>query len=586
MSVTLSPTISLAGSALASSWQGALLEVHAELVLSRPARLVLRFADPGYSLLSKNTVALGMQVSLTVPGASSPLLTGEVTEVGCEQREGEQPELIVVAHDQSHRLARMSNVGTYLSMGVNDVVTSLAQAAGLTPSVSGSLTTIDYLMQVDTNLGLLDELAARTGCDWWVEGSDLHFAPPASVRTIQLTLGKTLRSFSARATGYHADKVVVDGWNRDEQEVVTGTASSASTAVLSTSPLAKLVESPGTAFGDASIVTSSIGANTQEEAATLSQVLLDRQAASSVEAWGVADGTVALALTDIVEVGGAGPLNGKYPVTSIDFSYRPHRGSLLRFRCGDRRRSPAMGLGGRGSENHGSVVSHPGLIVGLVTNINDPNKQGRVKVRFPGLSSKDESAWARLTGIGGGNNRGSVFVPEVNDEVLVAFEGGDTRLPVVIGGLYGSKSVIPTPDIDNGQVQSRQLQSRLGHYFRFLDGTSSANQAIELALSGGQNLIHLGKDKLTLQVPSNTPVDVIAGNSTISVAASGAITMKAPSISIQAQTSLELKAATISVAASSALSLQADAATTLKGSTVQVQSSGAMTIVGASVAIN
>ena len=245
-----------------------------------------------------------------------------------------------------------------------------------------------------------------------------------------------------------------------------------------------------------------------------------------------------------------------------------------------------MGLGGRGSENHGSVVSHPGLIVGLVTNINDPNKQGRVKVRFPGLSSKDESAWARLTGIGGGNNRGSVFVPEVNDEVLVAFEGGDTRLPVVIGGLYGSKSVIPTPDIDNGQVQSRQLQSRLGHYFRFLDGTSSANQAIELALSGGQNLIHLGKDKLTLQVPSNTPVDVIAGNSTISVAASGAITMKAPSISIQAQTSLELKAATISVAASSALSLQADAATTLKGSTVQVQSSGAMTIVGASVAIN
>lgn len=586
MSVALSPTISFAGSALGAKWQASLLEARAELILCRPARLTLRFADPGYALLAQDTISLGMQITLSVPGATSPLVTAEVTEVGCEQREGEQPELIVVAHDKSHRLARMSNVGTYLSMSVNDVVAKLADAAGLSPSTSGSLPTLDYMLQVDTNLGLLDELAARTGSDWWVEGSSLHFAPPTDGQSTRLALGKTLRSFSARATGHRADEVVVDGWNRDEQEVVTGTASSASSAVLSTSRLASLVETPSKAFGKATVITSSVGANTQEEAATLSQVLLDRQAASSVEAWGVADGTVAIALTDVVEVEDAGPLNGKYPVTSIDFSYRPHRGSVLRFRCGDRRRSPTMGLGGHRSENHGSVVSHPGLIVGLVTNINDPNKQGRVKVRFPGLSSNDESAWARLTGIGGGNNRGSVFVPEVNDEVLVAFEGGDTRLPVVIGGLYGSKSVIPTPDIDNGQVQSRQLQSRLGHYFRFLDGTQPADQAIELALTGGKNLIHLGKDKLSIQVPSNTPVDIVAGNSTISVAASGAITMKAPSISIQAQTSLELKAATISVAATSALSLQADAAATLKGATVAVQSSGATTIVGGTVSIN
>ena len=585
MAVEVSPRIEFGGTVLTSAWQSAMLEARVELVVSRPGRLLLRFLDPGYVLLGKELVKLGTAVTLTIPAGREPLFIGEVTEIGCDQREGEQPELLVVAHDQSHRLGRMSAVTTYLNSGVDSVVQGVAKQAGLTAQVSGTLPKIDYLMQVDTSLGLLNELASRTGSSWWVEGRELHFSTPQKGASVKLALGKTLRSFSVRASGHHSDTVVVDGWNRDEQQVVTGRASSPTSAVLASSTLAKVAADTGSAFGNATIVTSSVGAKTQEEATMLSQVLLDRQAAASVEAWGVVDGTVSLALLSTAEISDAGPLSGEYPVTSVDFAYRPHRGSLIRFRCGDRWRVQGVGFANSVVTN-GSIVSHPGLLVGQVTNINDPNKQGRVKVRFPGLSSSEESAWARLAGIGGGDQRGAVFVPEVNDEVLVAFENGDTRLPVVIGGLYGSKSVIPTPDIANGQVQTRQLQSRLGHYLKFFDGSDSASQAIELVLSGGKNLIHLGKDKLSLVVPSNTPFDLTVGSSQISVSANGAISMKGPTITIQADQQLELKAASVSVAATGSLSVQSDGSTQIKGSQVQVQSSGPAAIVGTPVQIN
>jgi uncharacterized protein involved in type VI secretion and phage assembly len=587
--VALSPSITLGGRELAKAWQEALIEARVDCVLARPGRVVLRFVDPGYALLASEAVRLGVEIEVRQPGASGSVIVAEVTEVSCEQREGEQPELVIVGHDRSHRLGRMAAVKTYLTTRVGQVVERLAQAVGLQAEADPSLPQLDYLLQVDTNLGLLDELAARTGCDWWVEGRTLHFAKPHSGGlSSRLRLGDTLRSFSVRASGSHPDSVVVDGWDRDQQESVRGEATRATAGVVGSSRLADLASASASAYGQASVVTSAVGAKTQEEATMLSQALLDRQLAASVEAWGTAEGVVSLSLGQMVEVSDAGPLSGNYPVTSLSFVYRPHRGSMLRFRCGDRRPTP-IGLASGGvaaGSAGGSVVSHAGLIVGVVTNINDPSNQGRVKVRFPGLAASEESAWARILGIGGGHERGFVFVPEVNDEVLVAFEGGDTRLPVVIGGLYGAKSTIPKPEVQDGKVQTRQLQSRLGHYIKFLDGASPATQGIELTLAGGQSSIHMGKDKLAITVPSGTPVEITAGQAVVSIAKDGGLSMKAPTIAIEAQSQLQLKAATIMVQAQGSLSVQSNGVAAVKGTTLALQGSTAVTLAGPSVAIN
>jgi uncharacterized protein involved in type VI secretion and phage assembly len=107
-----------------------------------------------------------------------------------------------------------------------------------------------------------------------------------------------------------------------------------------------------------------------------------------------------------------------------------------------------------------------GVVVGIVTQVEDPAQLGRVKVNFPWLEDQHETDWIRIATMFGGPGKGSQFIPEVQDEVLVAFENGNTRMPYVIGHFWNGKDKPPAQ-----HVRDRRLQSRNGHMIRFLDST-------------------------------------------------------------------------------------------------------------------
>ncbi len=102
------------------------------------------------------------------------------------------------------------------------------------------------------------------------------------------------------------------------------------------------------------------------------------------------------------------------------------------------------------------------MVIGVVTAVDDPESLGRVKVKFPWLADDYESWWARVAQLGAGPDRGAVWLPEVNDEVLVAFEHGDTRRPYVVGGLCNGVDNPPFGDglIDGstGAVQAPRVR--------------------------------------------------------------------------------------------------------------------------------
>jgi uncharacterized protein involved in type VI secretion and phage assembly len=230
-----------------------------------------------------------------------------------------------------------------------------------------------------------------------------------------------------------------------------------------------------------------------------------------------------------------------------------------------------------------------GVYPATVTDNQDPSSQGRVEVLLPwspDASGAKYSVWARLATMMAGGNRGTWFIPEVGDEVLVAFEGGDLRQAVVIGGLFGSKNTMPTTEIDNGSVAVRGITSRLGHTILLLDGTETAKEAIELTLAGGQHVVHVGKDQLNVQVPSGLPINIVAGNSSIKFANDGSIAIAAPKISIQAQSELTVQGAKVGVTASGQMQLQSNGQMQVQGAIVQVQSDGPAAIKGSPVAIN
>jgi uncharacterized protein involved in type VI secretion and phage assembly len=107
-----------------------------------------------------------------------------------------------------------------------------------------------------------------------------------------------------------------------------------------------------------------------------------------------------------------------------------------------------------------------GVVAGIVKSLDDPDNLGRVEVYFPWLSEDNRTFWARIATFMAGPERGSWFMPEIDDEVLVAFEQGDMQHPYVVGFLWNGQDRPPNSDID---TKVRRLRTVSGHVVDFDD---------------------------------------------------------------------------------------------------------------------
>jgi uncharacterized protein involved in type VI secretion and phage assembly len=192
-----------------------------------------------------------------------------------------------------------------------------------------------------------------------------------------------------------------------------------------------------------------------------------------------------------------------------------------------------------------------GVVVGIVTNNQDPDKMGRVKVSFPWLADGQESWWARIATPMAGNNRGAYFLPEVNDEVLIAFEHGDLRFPYVVGALWNGKDSPPTTN-DDGQNNIREIKSRSGHIVRLDD--SSGGEKIEIIDKTGGN-------SLTISSSDNT----------ITLTCTGRMKLQAMGIDISSQADINIQAqSTMSIQADATMDINANATMDIKAAMVNI----------------
>lgn len=194
-----------------------------------------------------------------------------------------------------------------------------------------------------------------------------------------------------------------------------------------------------------------------------------------------------------------------------------------------------------------------GVVVGIVTNNQDPEGMGRVKVRFPWLSSTEESWWARIAVPMAGKDRGVYFLPEVDDEVLVAFEQGEVRSPYVLGALWNGKQKPPATN-DDGKNNLRVIKSRSGHVIR-LDDTENAEK-IEIIDKTQKNSIVIDASANTLTVKADGDITLESAN--------GKIVLKGQSIEIQST------GQTVTVQSASSMEVKASGEMTIKGAVVNI----------------
>lgn len=180
----------------------------------------------------------------------------------------------------------------------------------------------------------------------------------------------------------------------------------------------------------------------------------------------------------------------------------------------------------------------PGIVEAIVIDNVDPDQLGRVKVKFPILPDAPESFWARLVMPMAGRDRGWMTIPEIDDEVLVAFMHGDFNNAIVLGAVFNG---VDTPPYANEDQKNnlRVFQSRSGHRVTF-DDTDGAEKIELHTFDKSIRILWDAANKL-LSVYSAKDI-IIEAEEKIQVACSDFMLSATNNISISAGSNIDVKA--------------------------------------------
>ena len=441
-------TVKVNGTALRTAVIADLLDVRVDLVINGVSEATLRLYDADFAKTDAPTFDIGDEVEIGFglsSRAATTVFSGEVTAIAIEQGPTNLHELVVTCFDKGHRLARSTEAKTYQQVTYGDVARQIAGAHGLSSEIASAFgsATHPYLLQTTDDAAFLAELVRRVGNQWRVDGDTLKvFDGFEGLPTATMEWGETLLRFRARVNGAPAlDEVGTRGWDPLTKREIQGRAGNPNAGTLSSiSELAQL-RSKGKSIGGSApkrVGTRQVFTSV-EEANTAATALRQEIAASVLQAKGMCFGTPALQPGTKIEIKGVGTrMSGTYFLTAVEHVVRPRRvlhplhrraDHRLRRQRPARQRRPADDAPGTGDRHRHEQQGHP------------DRPRGRRPREVPDLRREHRERLGAVVSLGAGATRGMLMLPAVNDEVLVVFEGGDYRRPLVIGGIWNGRTL-------------------------------------------------------------------------------------------------------------------------------------------------
>ena len=207
-----------------------------------------------------------------------------------------------------------------------------------------------------------------------------------------------------------------------------------------------------------------------------------------------------------------------------------------------------------------SKKKYYGVTVGKVINPLDPMMLGRVQVQLPFIDSLDLSPWARIALPMAGMLHGTYFIPNLNDEVLVAFEHGDVNAPYIIGSLWNAMA---PPPLQSPVPQIRAIRTLAGNQIVFTEVPPSVTiqtaptppsvlpspptptgpyQTIMMSTAGIQIM-----SPTPIQIMSPAGIQIVAGTNIINLTRDGITITGAPNLNLAAAGTLNIAAPAVNI---------------------------------------
>lgn len=511
-------TIKIGGTNAPEEFVADVTRVTVDTNMYLPDMFTLEIFDKNLKWVDAEMLAIGTEVEISAKAQENVnlprlrdvrLVKGEITALEPNFADTGKAMLVVRGYDRSHRLHRGKKTRSFLQSSDGEIARKMAQELGLQAEVDATPNVHEYVFQNNqTDLEFLMERAHNIGFQVYVVDRTLYFKRGGHDQgeTPELAWKANLRNFSPRlSVAQQVNEVIVRGWDPATKKEIVGRATTGQAE-----PQLGLGQTGGDLAQAAfqrptqTIIVDQPVANL-DEANALAQAIMDEISGEFVQAEGLCTGDPRVRAGKKAHITSLGQrFSGTYLITAA-LHVLTEGAYETSFTISGRQPYTLTHL--LHSQNgNGQHEGFSGVVSGLVTNTRDPENLGRVKVKFPWLAENEQSAWIRVA-----QGSGMQLLPEINQEVLIAFEHGDIHRPYVLGTLWNGKDKPQIADTigRDGKVQKRILRSRTGHIIILDD--SDEHAGIIIRDRTGDNFIAIETTENDMVIKSKGNLTIEAG---------------------------------------------------------------------------
>lgn len=575
--------------------RSSLVAVNVEQNRNLPNMAVLEFNDQsGYTCIEGGLV-IGASITVRACDLLDPigigLFHGEIVALETEyDHTGNR--LLVRCYDKMHRLMRQRNTRAFPLMSYSEIAIELAVLNGILPGLIEPHPVVhEHVTQWNIDdWSFLQSLAEEIGFVCRLEEGLLSFHLPTPAELAvpavspllpdPLTLyngdQSILRLRSSITASNQVSEVSAQGWSNEMLPMLGESPAETESAATIARPELIALE-----FGFAQEIVTDRALDSEAHAEALAIGRAMGTAGSYAEVEGELVGNPFFQADLPISIGGFGALlDGEYTLSSCRHTWDGVHGYRTQFSVSDRQDRSLLGVASNHVRPRKNLVT--GVVPAVVVDNEDLEGLMRVALSFPWLSLTYVSNFARVACPGAGFETGLFMLPEIGDEVLVAFEHGDPNRPYVLGGLYNRIQEPPgnlVTTVEAGVVLERVWRSRGGHKITLSD--NPANFCIDISAADGIHSMKIGGDESGFSVMTPLPVSVTT-TAEVSVMASVISLEAAAEISITAGGAVEIQAgAELSISAAGAIEISGMADLSMSGAgAAELSAGGDLSLVG------